>query len=566
MKKITTLLLAILSMVTFYSQNLNWGEEYVKKNKFIFGKLVGSIDGERSYTLYSKPKNETVTLFSKNNDRYYLDCFDKTNNKIYTSEIKIPAGMRYMSVEAIGGKLFLFLIDEKGVVDELFGGKHGIVVYEISSEGIVLEGSAKTIYTFNREYFIPKIMFSESKNYFMFFQPRMKKESYGLFELKTNVIDITVFNDKLNLVSKKEIGYDHPMLSRDQKGEYSSLTVDVKQVILDDKGNVHALTTSKLRKKDALKKAADNKAKLKEVSRIKYSIVSLMNSLENTKVYELDFPVGKWIAEARFNVDKNNLVLGGYYSSKKNEMKLGLNYLFGIAEKFSLMNELKGTFYCRIDLLTSKLMIAKTSKFSNETLTQQLNDKQIAKSRGLNGYIIKDLFLKKDGGVLCVSEHELENNKSITIGQGESTEYLEKVFSNIVISSISKDGIIEWTKVIYKKNISSNEYDYMSYFAHFNDNNGNLNVVFNDNHKNIETLEKTPTKPKIFFCSNGFSTDLVTINSEGGMHRKHIEVSKKKDAFFDPKLTLRVDEFNVLFLGHRNKKHKFTVVDFSKIN
>jgi hypothetical protein len=84
--------------------------------------------------------------------------------------------------------------------------------------------------------------------------------------------------------------------------------------------------------------------------------------------------------------------------------------------------------------------------------------------------------------------------------------------------------------------------------------------------KNRNPGKKMPTNPKSFYCSNGFSTDVVTINSEGGMQRIHIEVSKKENVFFDPKLTLRTEEFNVLFLGHRNKKHKFTVVDFSNFN
>lgn len=121
------------------------------------------------------------------------------------------------------------------------------------------------------------------------------------------------------------------------------------------------------------------------------------------------------------------------------------------------------------------------SRFDLELKTKLLGYKNASKDKELADYIVKNVFLRSDGGALLLAESYYTSNQTyVQYSQGFPI-YREIVYyhhDEILVLSINQNGTIDWRQVIPKSQISSQPSPYNSFLALVNTQ--QLQLVFNE--------------------------------------------------------------------------------------
>jgi len=158
--------------------------------------------------------------------------------------------------------------------------------------------------------------------------------------------------------------------------------------------------------------------------------------------------------------------------------------------------------------------------FTRQTITDYFGQNQ----RQRNGIVdleLNEVQERRDGGHLLICEQRKEisriNNtgRSAFVPVSTSTDYY---LEDIVLTSLDKDGNLEWQKVLQKKQYSyDDDAAYSSYFIHANP--SHLRLLYNDEIKNENTISEYVVNPlgnverRVMFNTAGSNLHLQVRNS-----------------------------------------------------
>ncbi len=182
----------------------------------------------------------------------------------------------------------------------------------------------------------------------------------------------------------------------------------------------------------------------------------------------------KLSSSSKFIFDElNNSIVGAGLYSEKNTIRA------------------QGMFYVNIPLKQSESFKLSFNKFNQEFLQEYLKKKIVGINTGIASTEIRDLVLRKDGGVLLVGEKvesKIRGGANIPVGfsfqEGIRADYY---YDQVFISSIHPDGKEHWTDIIHKKQYSFDDGGIYSSFFQFVSNKG-MHLLFNDEVRNQSTI------------------------------------------------------------------------------
>ena len=177
--------------------------------------------------------------------------------------------------------------------------------------------------------------------------------------------------------------------------------------------------------------------------------------------------------------NKNNLFLiVGIYSEKKSKEAKG--YFF-LSERFESISSSSNIRYISFEA----------------NLYEELIQGRKKKSRVLEDIALKDVLFRQDGGFLLISEIEREYSRRNPYSGYARTGYdnysrrswIDYYNDDIIVSSISPEGVPDWNKVLYKKQFSQDdEAIYSSFYIMKTP--SRLRFIYNDEIKKNNTVSE----------------------------------------------------------------------------
>ena len=192
---------------------------------------------------------------------------------------------------------------------------------------------------------------------------------------------------------------------------------------------------------------------------------------------------GRMTYDVDITLDNLNhtLIAGGYYSDK-------------------LFTKANGTFYLRAPLGDPASAKLKFEKFDN-TLLETVEGKNKRQKKYLTQIRVKDLIVRRDGGVLIVGEKYKRLDSRTSTGIQQSSPFAgftpfasDYYFDDIFIVTHYPDGELHWTNFFYKRQYSKNDSGvFSSYFVMKTP--SQLRFLFNDEIIQNTTVSTYNVKP-----------------------------------------------------------------------
>lgn len=196
------------------------------------------------------------------------------------------------------------------------------------------------------------------------------------------------------------------------------------------------------------------------------------------KMDQLNIPLeGNLNVSSIFKFDKlnNNLVGAGLYA-EKNAIKA------------------QGTFYLNVPLQDRDNYTLSYTGFDEKFFREFLQKKNINNNTGINSTEIRDIILRRDGGILLLGERietkgRQNINNPVDFGPGDRNQRADYYYDQIFVASIHPDGKKHWTNIFQKKQYSFDDGGiYSSYFT-FVGKKG-VRVLFNDEIRSQSTISE----------------------------------------------------------------------------
>ncbi len=197
-------------------------------------------------------------------------------------------------------------------------------------------------------------------------------------------------------------------------------------------------------------------------------------------VQKLEIPMnGNLIYDADFKIDNLNqkFICGGLYSEKS-------------------LARATGYFYLSAGLPTVTQLNLQFHSFTDEDVAVLL-DKKVKKNDGVTQLEVQEVVLRKDGGILLITERVKHNERGGT-NMGRMDRYgnliVDYYYDNIFIASLHPNGTHHWDEVLHKRQFSQDdEASYSSYFLLKTP--SNLRLVFNDEIRNENLVSEYVISP-----------------------------------------------------------------------
>lgn len=140
------------------------------------------------------------------------------------------------------------------------------------------------------------------------------------------------------------------------------------------------------------------------------------------------------------------------------------------------------------------------SKFSSEFISEASGKTQ-KKHKELNDYVLKDMIIRNDGGVILVAEltrEFLRRSQMNTPGQfgtgAPLRGFIDYYNEDIILLANHPDGTEHWKKILFKKQFSQDDSGiYSSYYVFKNP--SKLRIIYNDEIKNNNTVSEYVIDP-----------------------------------------------------------------------
>ncbi len=163
-----------------------------------------------------------------------------------------------------------------------------------------------------------------------------------------------------------------------------------------------------------------------------------------TEGQEVSIDLGSlFITDLTLKIDRDeNLFLAGFYSHQSTDAIIGTCF-----------------FRLNSDLVEE---VRSSQHFSEEFLTNFLRDKQIERGRELQNFYLDNIILRSDGGVLMIAEKFYTTFNSYVDIYGAWIDQKIYHYDEIIVSSVSGNGDLEWSAVVPKRQQSERR-DNLSY-------------------------------------------------------------------------------------------------------
>jgi len=281
---------------------------------------------------------------------------------------------------------------------------------------------------------------------------------------KKSLLYFTDHNDRF-----KVIVYDHVKDTLDWEEDFYFEGIDIN----DDLFDIQFTNTGEvvlLLEKDS-RMGKDDKGVLEFIVFSKYNRSGSIGQIHYNN---------KYLQDIKMSIDEENSRIGffGLYNDKKAKWADG--YFYQFIDWNKLANQYEFEF----------------KAFSPELIVDVYGP-NAKKKKGLNFFLINDVFWRKDGGLIMIMEMQRQfsrrNNYDI-IGRSSADYYSSRgwvdYFSeDMVIMALHPDGSEHWTEVLFKKQFSQDDGGiYASYYPFITP--SRLRLIYNDEIKKENTVSE----------------------------------------------------------------------------
>ena len=522
MKNLLFLLFLVSIFVEGISQNkpddvyILAGPEIKTKKKEFIDKIIGK-DENGTYVM-AKYKS-LITLF------YYDNELNMSRKNSFKLEFE-NHDLSYRGIKQMGDDFFLFTTyrDKKLKITYLYSQKLNRKTLAFSKP----KELAKSSYGGYRKRQSPSYSFvvSADSNYLMFITdlPSNKDESdrFGLIVYDENMREIW---------SKKSVEVEET--------EYNFYRYDAQ---IGNDGKVYLLA-----------KIYDKSRKYKR-GEIDYTFEMLVYEEETDEPERFDVSIeGKFMSDVTFErTDNGDIQVVGFFSDKAGVQSGVFNLLID-GESYTSSNQ-------------------ETTEFPTDFIVQHSSEKEKKKARrkeakgkkiAFYSYDIDELVENPDGTITMIGEQYRYYQTCHTDANGNQSCTNHYIYGNIIIVKFDENGETEWMELIPKFQHTTNDGGYYSGYALAQLPNGDLKLIFNDEPRNNYYNQNG----KFYTWSrNRRKTDIIMydIKTEGRIERYTLFNSSTEDVMSRPKVSVQIDENEIIILGESKKTTKFFKLIFEE--
>lgn len=313
---------------------------------------------------------------------------------------------------------------------------------------------------------------------------------------------------------------------RSFKLPYEGKAFELSEIIADDEQTIYMISSFKPERSDR-----DEQIGMNEHNMLVY------DHLEN-KVNEFEIKLGtKRTLALTLQLDQEmNPVIGGFYADGTSE-------------------ELKGTFYIRIEKDTRKVLSASMKPLNTEDLLQAIPMDRRSGESALSSYYFDHLILHEDGSAIMVAEKYYKRvNSYLDLRTNMITYVSNYYYSEILVVGVDADGTIRWTTIVPKRQYSSNDGGIYSSYALYRGPDKDVTLLYNDNDANHEE-----GSDRLRFMDRASRSLLIGahIDSTGGMKTKVIDDNDNAPAYSMPRFYFQPNDLQLIMLGKRGSRFRF---------
>lgn len=152
----------------------------------------------------------------------------------------------------------------------------------------------------------------------------------------------------------------------------------------------------------------------------------------------------KYLSDLTFKVDRGeNIYVSGFYSNVS-------------------LDRIGGTVFQRINR-EGVAEVNTYQEFGPDFLANYLSAPQLSRGRELKNFVLKDIVLRSDGGVLLLAEKFYVTYQSYRDIYGYWMDRQVFHYEDVIVTSISNEGAIEWQTIVDKEQVSEDPTS-LSYF------------------------------------------------------------------------------------------------------
>lgn len=210
----------------------------------------------------------------------------------------------------------------------------------------------------------------------------------------------------------------------------------------------------------------------------------MVYTVKKKEFHPFPISVDKYVAtHAVFGLDKNDdIVITGFFANKS----------------VKIANEFSGSFFRKINPRTLKADVMDPKKsiklFSKELAAEFSQQRNGETPDQYFNYVIRDMIFFENGGFAFIAEQEYTKSTTIIApGTKEETKIDYYYYNDLLISGVTKEGVLDWQIRIPKNQNSSDDKGYYHSIATFVEAN-KLKIIYNDNKANLENKVAEKTK------------------------------------------------------------------------
>lgn len=346
-----------------------------------------------------------------------------------------------------------------------------------------------------------------------------------------------VYNDSMKVIWSKEIELP-----------YKDHFLKISRQLIDNDANIYLLSSVSSERK----KGEDNRHSVPDNN---YFLLSY-NYKEN-KLKEFDITLGdKWITSLSFGMAPNgDIVAGGFYSNTHEQT-------------------IAGTFYLRIDNKTHSIVSKNLKAFEKNFMMEFLPERKVKKGKELSDFYFDHFIVREDGSVLFVAEQyymQVVNtyNDPYGIGPYGVTGYspyygrgninYQYYYNDLIVVSVSSEGVIDWARKIPKRQVSTNDGGYYLSYAMAHNANG-IYILFNDNPKNTPSWRNAGNEIYSMLKTRKSIATLAYINKSGMVNYSSLFSAKDSKQILRPKMHYQSSLNELIVFSQRGNDYKFGII------
>jgi|SRR5690554_3662914 len=463
------------------------------------------------------------------NPSYAIEVLDNQMNFVSRNDLELPdKDLEFSNLMYINNKLYIFMkkYDSQNNINSLYGttisseGNFDSEIFEIVQVAVE---SRRKMNLFRIE---PS---ADSTQFKIIITPRTQdKDQMGLRQF-------IILDQAFGEVDNVQINF--PFKERD---------FSIKSSRLDPSGNIHMLCSVNIEesKRTIFKTNSETEAR----------VFTLYKGESEIKEYTINFlnEDAGFISQIKMNTDKKGkLQCTGFYSDKKG-------------------NSTRGVFVFTIDPATKEISNSTSQAFTDEYLNQFLSEREIRKkdrkqdkNKGFNrfdrlyNYRIRNVVMKEGGGFYIVAEYYFMKITSYTDSKGNVRYTYHYYYDDLMVINVEADNEVTWYSKVPKRQYSTNDGgDYSGIVTGINKDNS-LNIIFNDNMENANSMAQINTKPVKLKNS---VVVLVKFDEVGNATKSPLIEADKSKMYLIPSASPKGLENNLILYSFGKNKNRFVNV------